>query len=233
MANKIQIKRGSGTPATGILDVGELGWDSTNKKLYVGNGSGQAATWIDNTGLTGPTGYTGATGSRGPTGSKGPTGYTGATGGRGSQGSRGPQGATGAKGYTGATGGGGGGGSRGPQGPGHTKTLLWTNPNPSTAFVFQDMSFNLSGYDKIYIIYNNNGAEGIAKVNGGVVQHNTMGCIYTEYASYFHVVMREVTVSSSIIHFSDSWYKWTNQTYVAYNNENLIPQKIYGIKEIA
>lgn len=38
MANKIQIRRGSGAPAMGVLDVGELGWDITNKKLYVGNG---------------------------------------------------------------------------------------------------------------------------------------------------------------------------------------------------
>ena len=232
MTNKIQIKRGSETPATGILDVGELGWDSTNKKLYVGNGSGQAATWISNTGLTGATGYTGATGSRGPTGSKGPNGYTGATGSGGSQGSRGPTGSKGPTGYTGATGGGGSQGSRGPIGPGHTKTLLWTNPNPTTAFAWQNMSINLSGYDKVYIIYSSGGVEGIAKVNGGRAQHNVMGQIYNEGAVCFHVVMREVTATTNNILFSDSWYKYTNQTYIAWNNDNMIPQKIYGIKEI-
>ena len=34
MANKIQLKRGPGAPAVGALDVGEPGFDLTNKKLY-------------------------------------------------------------------------------------------------------------------------------------------------------------------------------------------------------
>ena len=54
MAQKIQIKQGSGAPAKGVLDVGELGWDITNKKLYVGNGLNEAPTYISN---TGPKGY--------------------------------------------------------------------------------------------------------------------------------------------------------------------------------
>ena len=38
MANKIQFKRGEGAPAVGALDVGEPGFDLTNKKLYIGTG---------------------------------------------------------------------------------------------------------------------------------------------------------------------------------------------------
>ena len=38
MANKIQLKRGKGAPAVGALDVGEPGFDLTNKKLYIGTG---------------------------------------------------------------------------------------------------------------------------------------------------------------------------------------------------
>ena len=34
MANKIQIKLGTDAPKTGVLDIGEPGWDITNKKLY-------------------------------------------------------------------------------------------------------------------------------------------------------------------------------------------------------
>ena len=37
MANKIQIKRGPSAPQANNLDVGELGYDTTSKKLYVGN----------------------------------------------------------------------------------------------------------------------------------------------------------------------------------------------------
>jgi hypothetical protein len=45
MANfKLKIKRGASTPAVGTLDLGELGFNTTDKILYVGNGSGNAAT---------------------------------------------------------------------------------------------------------------------------------------------------------------------------------------------
>lgn len=46
MAFKIKTKTGTSAPASGVLDVGELGFDTTNKKLYVGNGTGQSATEI-------------------------------------------------------------------------------------------------------------------------------------------------------------------------------------------
>lgn len=153
MINKIQIKRGAGAPSPGILDIGEIGWDTTNKKLYVGNGTSANATPLYNNGPTGskgptgPTGYAGATGSggsRGPTGLTGPTGYTGATGSGGSGGSRGPTGPTGPTGYTGAT---------GSRGPGYTKTLLWTNPDPTSKFPYSELSLNLSGYDKILVSF--------------------------------------------------------------------------------
>ena len=35
--NKIQVKRGAGKPNNDVLDSGELGYDTINKKLYVGN----------------------------------------------------------------------------------------------------------------------------------------------------------------------------------------------------
>ena len=144
MANKIQIRRGSSAPSYGALDVGELGWDKTNKILYVGNGTNAYATKIANggpigatgsqgttglkgatgsmgvTGPTGDTGYTGATGptgSQGPRGDTGPTGYTGNTGATGPQGAQGNTGSQGPQGYTGATGSKGSRGSNGPAGP--------------------------------------------------------------------------------------------------------------------
>lgn len=39
MANTIQIKRGAGAPGPGVLLDGELGFDRTNKQLYIGNGT--------------------------------------------------------------------------------------------------------------------------------------------------------------------------------------------------
>ena len=46
--NKIQLKRGEGAPSKGLLDVGEPGYDSKNKRLYVGNGLDVDATAIPN-----------------------------------------------------------------------------------------------------------------------------------------------------------------------------------------
>lgn len=46
--NKIQLKRGEGAPSKGLLDVGEPGYDSKNKRLYIGNGLEVDATAIPN-----------------------------------------------------------------------------------------------------------------------------------------------------------------------------------------
>ena len=39
MSNIIKIKRGAGKPADGVLKEGELGFDTTNKNLYIGSGN--------------------------------------------------------------------------------------------------------------------------------------------------------------------------------------------------
>ena len=47
MPFKIKVKTGSMAPPNGTLDTGELGFDSVNKKLYVGTGTGtNAATLV-------------------------------------------------------------------------------------------------------------------------------------------------------------------------------------------
>lgn len=37
MANKIIIKNGAGAPANDVLDIAELGFDTQNKRLYIGD----------------------------------------------------------------------------------------------------------------------------------------------------------------------------------------------------
>ena len=37
MSNIVKIKRGAGKPANGVLKEGELGFDTTNKGLYIGS----------------------------------------------------------------------------------------------------------------------------------------------------------------------------------------------------
>ena len=40
MANKIIIKNGAGAPPSDALDTAELGFDTTNKKVYIGHTDG-------------------------------------------------------------------------------------------------------------------------------------------------------------------------------------------------
>jgi hypothetical protein len=46
MAFKLKIKRGTAAPSNTALDIGELGFDTVGKKVYVGNGSGIAASGV-------------------------------------------------------------------------------------------------------------------------------------------------------------------------------------------
>lgn len=159
MANKIQIKRGAGAPAPGILTNGELGWDTVGKLLYIGDGS--AMTVLEGNGPKGATGTKGATGATGATGAKGatgPKGDTGATGAKGAAGSAGSAGPTGDKGPTGATGTKGATGAKGANGA--KATLLWTNSawtsNKTTTMAIMDantVSLSLSGYTYVLIYF--------------------------------------------------------------------------------
>ena len=46
MAFKLKLKRGTAAPSNTALDVGEPGYDTSAKKLYIGNGSGVAASGV-------------------------------------------------------------------------------------------------------------------------------------------------------------------------------------------
>jgi uncharacterized protein (DUF736 family) len=46
MAFKLKVKKGTSAPASGVLDSGELGYNTNSSIVYIGNGSGVAATEI-------------------------------------------------------------------------------------------------------------------------------------------------------------------------------------------
>jgi hypothetical protein len=52
MAFKLKLKRGTAAPSNTALDIGEPGFDTTGKKLYIGNGSGVAASGVSMDGHT-------------------------------------------------------------------------------------------------------------------------------------------------------------------------------------
>ena len=52
MAFKLKLKRGTAAPSNTALDIGEPGFDTNGKKLYIGNGSGFAASGVSMDGHT-------------------------------------------------------------------------------------------------------------------------------------------------------------------------------------
>jgi hypothetical protein len=52
MAFKLKLKRGTAAPSNTALDIGEPGFDTTGKKLYIGNGSGVAPSGVSMDGHT-------------------------------------------------------------------------------------------------------------------------------------------------------------------------------------
>ena len=46
MPATIKPRRGSSTPATGALASNEIGVDTSNRRIFIGNGPGQASTLV-------------------------------------------------------------------------------------------------------------------------------------------------------------------------------------------
>lgn len=81
MATRIQQRRGTSAElASVVLSIGEIGFDTENNIIKIGDGEN---TWTELPAISGPQGPTGPSGPTGPTGASvtGPTGPTGATGG--------------------------------------------------------------------------------------------------------------------------------------------------------
>lgn len=243
MANKIQIKRGAGAPAPGILANGELGWNTTGKLLYIGDGSSitmlEGNGPIGSIGINGDIGATGATGAKGATG---PKGATGATGAQGSVGSNGSAGTAGSKGPTGATGTKGATGAKGTNGA--KATLLWTNSswasNKTSDMDIMDantVSLSLSGYSYVLIYFRI-----YAEPSSGYVQSayltSALARVGKKYlkttfeADGCGLAGRGFNVTTTGIAFENGYYVDPTQ----YNSRNkinsryqCIPVQIYGI----
>lgn len=244
MANKIQIKRGVGAPANGKLGNGELGWDTLNKKLYVGTGDSTSIK-IEGRGpigATGPKGATGLTGATGSNGLLGPQGVKGATGNTGATGSKGATGATGSKGPAGTTGFKGATGSKGPSGA--KATLLWTNSawtsNKTTTMAIMDantVSLSLSGYSYV-LIYFRIHAEARSDYYQSTYLTSALARVGQKYlkttfeADGCGLAGRGFSVTTTGIAFEQGY--WVDPSRYNSRNRNAsdyqcIPVKIYGI----
>ena len=239
MANKIQIKRGSSAPSTGILDIGDVGWDYKSKILYVGNGLNSASTSISTQGSNGPTGATGAKGPTGTTGNTGATGATGAKGATGTTGNTGATGATGAKGPTGGTGNTGATGAAGTRGPGIE--LIWTNSSLNGDSGYEiPLPVNMSLYAAILIEFQTNNtnvdAYGTHKSSSIFPIPESGSTNYTHIDNGWagtYMCLRIITISSSKVVQGTAYYgdRYGNEAGPTVYNAMLPIYRIYGIKK--
>ena len=80
MATRIQQRRGTAAEwasANPVLALGEIGYDTTNSNIRIGDG---ITAWNELETISGPQGEIGELGPTGPQGEQGPTGPTGPTG---------------------------------------------------------------------------------------------------------------------------------------------------------
>ena len=106
-------------------------------------------------------------------------------------------------------------------------TLLWTNPNPTSAFAAQTISLDLSKYDAIEVV-----ADGWAgnKCYGSQVIYKNQLFAMSGGRKYFFC-WRECSFNDTGITFSLARYiNAYNVWKVSESTTDCIPIKIYGIK---
>lgn len=105
------------------------------------------------------------------------------------------------------------------------KTLLWTNPAPTSSFSAQTISsIDFSGYDEVEIEFIFNAADTTVRLFNKI-QVGSKGMLFAVRAQPFYTQYREVTINSNSVVF-DNCVLGTGATY----NDHDIPYKIYGIK---
>lgn len=113
--------------------------------------------------------------------------------------------------------------------------LLWENPNPTSNFGEQSINStkpgwvgpsSLSNFNIIRIIYNE-----------GIIIEQKVGCTITistfaslDASSKTAQRFRLVTTSANGLSFSRGCYKIIDATAYSYDDSNIVPNKIYGIK---
>ena len=109
-----------------------------------------------------------------------------------------------------------------------TMTLLWTNPNPKTAFLPQTIQLDLKGYKGV-----------VLSVLGGIGGRYVPSAILCEqnvdveiaYPRGYMIGLRDVVLTDSGITFKEGKQDTYNSGSGGTTNNNyIIPVKIYGIK---
>lgn len=116
------------------------------------------------------------------------------------------------------------------------KELLWTNPNPSSAFATQTVSLDLSEYDAVEIVFAySTGAltdTDTKKAHIGNGARVLFGVALSESGNPY-IMSRGFTVANGGVLFGTPYRKQQNaNTSATTINTDAIPLKIYGIKHI-
>lgn len=112
-----------------------------------------------------------------------------------------------------------------------TRTLLWTNASPSSAFAAQTLTFDLSEYDAVEIIYKE--ADGYSGIGSITRRHTINGVSNPMFANTNRCFTRSVTVSTNGVTFAGAiYYTSYGGSSTATENSFFVPMKIYGIREV-
>lgn len=109
-----------------------------------------------------------------------------------------------------------------------TRCLLWTNANPTTEFVPQTVSIDLTDFNEVEIVARNS-----ATTNETVTQKfsiSDIGGILTIFQLNDTWYMRQLTISNNGITFASGRYCYMSNGGNGDLNSVCIPIRIYGIK---
>lgn len=116
------------------------------------------------------------------------------------------------------------------------RTLLWSNPNPNTAFAAQTVinNTNLSKFDRFEILIKANINEGLANsivLSKNAGTRNTMLESVPPTSNDTWTARRRIEISDTAISFGNGGYiYWGGGGQDLNNNTYGIPLKIYGIR---
>lgn len=118
------------------------------------------------------------------------------------------------------------------------RTLLWTNPSPTSAFISQTIPLSLDDYDEVEIIYkwttSSQDTKSVRSEIGGSARAESLlvsGTSNIQFASRdFSVSSVGINVAVANYAYTDyvQWYKYSGGA----GNDLIIPLKIYGIKRV-
>lgn len=102
--------------------------------------------------------------------------------------------------------------------------LLWTNPNPTTAFAQQTLNLNIAPYKYIVVTFNR--FDGYTTPIQKFINKGGNSTVFTMYGA--RLAVRTFTIGIQQVALGNATYYDLNTTSGVTNNQYLIPLEIYG-----